>query len=122
METTTSKQTGPALLRLAYTTEFLIALLAIFQVWAEVGGQGHLDLLPWYAKLGLASGAAFAVVRATMAAVSREPAWNGSTLKWFGIVLALLLGCGLATYYAHVNLEDDEQDQDTETSWLMPPA
>ena len=42
----------PNLLRLAYVSEFLLALLAILSLWSEVGGQGPLDLMPWYTKLG----------------------------------------------------------------------
>jgi len=98
-------------LRLAYAIEFLIALIAVFVLWSEVGGQSHLDLMPWYVKLGLGAGAAFAVVKATVAAVSQEHAWNGRTLKWSGILLVLLLGCGLASYYCHLYLEDDGDDQ-----------
>src|SRR5215475_4551904 len=108
------------ILRLAYTTQFLLALLAVFVLWSEVGGQSHLDLMPWYLKLALGAGAAFAIVKATAASVSHANAWNGSTLKWFGITLALLVGCGLASYYFHIYGESDEEDQqDTQTSSLM---
>ena len=100
------------ILRLAYSTQFLIAVIAIFVLWSEVGGQSHLDLMPWYLKLGLGGGAAFAVVKATAASVEKKQAWNGGTLKWFGILLALLLGCGLASYYYHVYGESDQDDQD----------
>src|SRR5579863_3612485 len=100
------------ILRLAYTTQFLIALIAIFLVWSQVGGQGHLDLMPWYLKLVLSAATAFAIVKATMAAVSRDAAWNGGTLKWFGIMLALLILCGLTTYYYHLYGETDEDQQD----------
>jgi hypothetical protein len=99
------------ILRLAYTTQFLIALIAVFVLWSQVGGQSHLDLMPWYLKLALGAGAAFAVVKGTAAAVSGETAWNGRTLRWLGIVLALLLGCGLASYYYHVYGESDEDDE-----------
>src|SRR5579872_4627905 len=112
------------ILRLAYITQFLIALVAVFVLWSEVGGQGHVDLIPWFGKRGLGAGAAFAIVKATAAAVSREPAWNGGTLKWFGILLALLIGCGLVTYYVHVYDEDqggDEQD-DSGVSLVLPPS
>lgn len=106
--------------RLAYSTLFLVALLAVFVVWSEVGGQSHLDLMPWYLKLVLGVGAAFAVVKAIAASVGGAHAWNGGTLKWVGILVALLIGCGLATYYVHVYGEDDEQDQDdTVTSELV---
>lgn len=104
------------ILRLAYTTQFLIALIAIFLVWGQVGGQGHLDLMPWYLKLVLATTAAFAIVKATMAAVSRENGWNSGTLKWFGIALAALILAGLATYYYHLYGESDDGDQQDDSS------
>jgi hypothetical protein len=108
------------ILRLAYSTLFLIALLAIFVAWSEIGGQTHLDLMPWYLKLGLGVGAAFASVKATASAVGGAHAWNGGTLRWFGILLALLLGCGLASYYVHVYGETDgEDEEDSVTSQLI---
>ena len=110
------------ILRLAWATQFLLAIVAVFVLWSEVGGQSHLDLMPWYLKLGLGAGAAFAVVRATVAAVSGPSAWNGGTLKWFGIMLALLAGCGLASYYYHLYGEEDEEDQqDSVTSLVVDP-
>ncbi len=108
------------ILRLAYTTQFLLALLAIFVLWGEVGGQSHLDLMPWYLKLGLGVGAAFATVKATAAAVSHERSWNRGTLRWAGILLLLLIGCGLASYYFHVYGEqEEEQDDESVTSGLI---
>ena len=109
-------------IRLAYATEFLIAVIAVYELWSQVGGQSHLDLMPWYLKLGLGAGAALAVVKATEAAVSQERAWNGTTLKWLGILLVLLLACGLASYYAHLYLEDngDDQRDDNTAAWVMP--
>ena len=99
------------ILRLAYAALFLIALIAVFTLWSQVGGQSHLDLMPWYLKLGLGAGAAFPAVKATAAAVAGSHAWNAGTLKWLGIVLLLLTGCGLASYYCHMYLETDEEDQ-----------
>ena len=99
------------ILRLAYVTLFLIALIAVFVLWSEVGGQGHLDLLPWYVKLALGGGAAFACVQATVAAVSSKQAWNRRAPRWCGLLLALLAACGVAAWYSHVYLETDE-DQD----------
>jgi hypothetical protein len=106
------------ILRLAYATQFLIALIAVFVLWSEVGGQVHLDLMPWYFKLAFGAGAAFAMVKATAAAVSHEHPWNGQTLKWLGIMLALLVGCGLASYYCHMYLESDEGDDQQESSLI----
>jgi hypothetical protein len=107
------------ILRLAYATQFMIALIAVFVVWGQVGGQGHLDLMPWHVKLGLGAGTAFAAVRATMCAVSAKNPWSGGTLKWFGIMLALLAGCGMASFYFHVYGESDEQEEETVTSQLV---
>ena|SRR5436190_18511286 len=105
------------LLRLAYSALFLIALIAVFVVWSQVGGQGHVDLLPWYVKLALGVATALSVVRATASAVAGERAWNGHTLRWFGLTLALGIVCGLATYYAHMYMEEtDESDQGTDTT------
>ena len=107
------------ILRLAYTTLFLIALLATFELWSQVGGQSHLDLMPWYLKLILGAGAAFSVVKAAAAAVAGERAWNRQTLRWAGILLALLIGCGLASYYAHLYLEEDEQEEQSVSELQM---
>ncbi|HTS28212.1 MAG TPA: hypothetical protein VMH81_20200 [Bryobacteraceae bacterium] len=110
------------LLRLAYATQFLIAIMAIFVLWSQVGGQSHLDLMPWYLKLALGGGAAYATVKATMAAVAQERPWSGPTLKWLGILVALLVGCGLSAYYYHLYGEtDDADDGDSQTSsWVVP--
>ena len=110
-------------LRLAYATQFLIAAIAVYELWSQVGGQSHLDVMPWYVKLALGAGAALAVVKTTHAAVSHEHAWNGGTLKWCGILLVLLVGCGLATYYCHLYLEDNgDQDSggdNTAVGWVI---
>ena len=108
------------ILRLAYATQFLLALIAVFLLWSEVGGQTHLDLMPWYLKLGLGGGSAFAVVKATAASVGGPTAWNGRTLRWLGILIVLLIGCGLSSYYVHLYGEQDEddQDQDQTISWI----
>jgi hypothetical protein len=107
------------ILRLAYTALFLIALLAVFELWSQVGGQTHLDIVPWWLKLGLGSGAAFATVKATAAAVSAERSWNRRTLRWVLILLALLAGCGLASYYAHLYGEDEEDGEQENVSRLI---
>jgi hypothetical protein len=122
------------ILRLAYSTLFLIALMAVFVLWSQVGGQSHLDLLAWPVKLGLGLAAAYGVVRTTAASVAGERAWNSHMVRWLGLTLAVLAACGYASYYAHVNLEDtDEADQQQNTtiskmcapqwgsqSWLQP--
>ena len=114
------------LLRLAYSALFLVALVAVYVAWSQIGGQGHVDLLPWHIKMALGVATSLAIVRATAASVAGERAWNGHTLRWLGLTLALAVICGLATYYAHLYLEesDDESDQpsDTTVSLSIPPA
>jgi hypothetical protein len=107
------------LLRLAYSTQFVISLVAFFFLWGEVGGSAHLDMMPWYLKLGLGAAASLAFVRATAAAVAHEQAWNGKTLRWSGILASLLVFCALATYYYHVYEDPTEEDEDVVTE-LQP--
>jgi hypothetical protein len=114
------------LLRLAYSALFLIALVAVFVAWSQIGGQGHVDLLPWHIKMALGVATAFTIVRATAAAVAGERAWNGHTLRWLGLALALAVICGLSTYYAHLYLEETDEDSDqpadTTVSLRIVPA
>ncbi len=97
------------LYRLAYAIEFLIALPVVFAVWGQAAGQGHLDLVFWYWKLGLALAIAWAAVRATAAAVEHERAWNLRTLKWVAVVGLLAVGAGMVTYYFHLYYEGEEE-------------
>ena len=101
------------LLRLAYTTQFLLAWIAVFFVWEEVGGPYHLDLMPWWLKLGLGTGVAYAAVRATAASVAGDSAWNRSTVRWCSVMVALAIGCAVANYYCDLYGEADEQGSDT---------
>jgi hypothetical protein len=109
------------LLRLAYATQFLIAIIAVFVLWSQVGGQSHLDYMAWQVKLLLGGGVAFSAVKATAAAVAGERAWNGKTLRWFGILLVLLVGCGLASYYVHLYVEPDDDNQQDNSALLLVP-
>lgn len=112
-------------LRLAYIAVFLIALMAVFTAWSQVGGQGHLDLVPWSLKLVLGAGAAYAITRAASAAVAGERGWNGHSVKWLGLALATLFLCGMASFYAHNNLEDNSDESDESgaaiSSYLRKP-
>jgi peptidoglycan/LPS O-acetylase OafA/YrhL len=109
----------PYWLRLAFVAEFLLALVAILEVWREVGGQNHLDLLVWYAKLSLAVGLALVTVLGTMAAVSHERAWNAKTIAC--LLLAMLIAGAMvaATYYVHVHENDDSGDSGDESVALI---
>ena len=103
----------PVLLRLAYVSEFLLALIAALMLWSQVGGQGHLDLMPWYDKLGLSVALALVTVLGTMSAVGHERAWNARTLAF--LLMGLLIAGAMAalTYYYHVHEEDDDEGGNT---------
>jgi hypothetical protein len=102
------------MLRIAYVCEFLLALFAISVVWGQIGGQDHLDMMPWYDKFSLIFALALVTVVGTTAAVSRERAWNGIVFACVAMALLLLCAMGAVTYYYHVH-EDQEKDSDNTT-------
>lgn len=112
----------PKLLRLFLALEFLLALIAGFTLWSQVGGQGHLDLIPWYVKLGLGVGAAYGAVKATAASLFAERAWNRRALRWFSILLSLALAAGLITYYYHLYEEPAGEEENVTAALCPPPA
>ena len=97
-------------LRIAYTLQFVLTLMAIYEIWPQVGGQGHLDLMPWYDKLSLSVALALVTVLGTMAAAAHERAWNARTIAF--LLMAILIAGAMAalTYYYHVHEDDDEGD------------
>ena len=94
-------------MRYAYALEFLIACMASQVLWAEIGGTGHLDLIPWYYKLVLIPGLALTAVLATAAAVESDRPWNGRVLAWGSAAILVAAGMAVATYYAHVHESDE---------------
>jgi hypothetical protein len=84
-----------------------IALIAVLVLWGQVGAQSHLGP----DALGSQTGSAWAVPSRKVPRLRRLRAWNGKSLRWLGLMLALLLGCGLASYYARVYEEADRGDQ-----------
>jgi hypothetical protein len=106
------------LLRLAYAFEFLLALIAIFTAWSEIGGQSALDLMHWGWKLGLGAGLAAAVVAYTAAIVSQNSLWTLRSARWLAAIAVLGLAIGLVTYY--YTLEEDTIDSDESGTALAP--
>ena len=105
-----------AWLRFAYAFELLLAIIAVYTVWGQVGGQGHLDIMAWYWKLGLGGGMSVAVVALTAAVAGQERTLNRRTVLWT-IVMVLLAGAMAAvTYYYHINEPVDEQDGEETTT------
>lgn len=105
---------GPNWLRLAYAAEYLLALQTVLPVWTQVGGQGHMDLLPWYLKLVCAAAWAWCAVRLTAALVEASPN-RRSVRVWATSVLAVSIVMGCITFYYHSHEVQDEPDSD-ETS------
>ena len=113
----------PYFSRFAYICEFLLALLAVSVIWGQVGGQGHLDIMPWYWKLLLGCGACGAVVLFTKSLMERGRFWNASTISWFGCLLMLAFLMGATTYYYHLHESQEETDSEESTTaaWLAGP-
>ncbi len=100
----------PKWLRLAYCAEFLLALQVILSLWLEVGGAGHLDLMPWYVKLIGISGLAWCVVRLSAALVEQSKA---ATRWWLTAVLLIGAALGLITYYYHLHENGDTEGEES---------
>jgi heme/copper-type cytochrome/quinol oxidase subunit 3 len=98
-------------LRIAYAVQFVVTLMAVFEVWGQVAGQGHLDLAPWYSKLLLGVALSLATVKATAAAVRRDKIWNAQTSKWLAVALALIAAMGILTYYEHMHEPADGDEE-----------
>jgi hypothetical protein len=115
----------PYLLRLAYISEFFIALIAVLVGWSQIGGQNHLDIMPWYDKLVFSVSLALVIVFGTMAAVRHEKAWNFRTVAC--LIAGLLIAGGMAavTYYYHIHEDDEDDDTDSGSHALLyvhPPG
>ena len=95
-------------LRIAYAIQFTVTMMAVFEVWGQVGGQGHLDLMPWYGKLLLAAALSLAAVKATAAAVQRDRFW--ASRWWLAAVLALIAVMGILTWYEHIHEPADDEE------------
>jgi hypothetical protein len=93
------------LLPVLYALEFLIALIAVYTVWGELGGQDYLDYMPWYWKAGIGFCTAAAVVKLTAAIAAKR------RITIWAIVLASLgIGAGIVTYYYQLNAPQDQED------------
>ena len=102
------------ILRFAYGTEFLVALIAIFTFWSQVGGQTHLDLMPWYLKFGISMSAAAAIVKLTA---------RGGRV-WWGVLISIIAGAALVTYYYHLYepMDPDDSGDSTITQYFYCPT
>jgi hypothetical protein len=110
------------LLRFAYVCEFLLALLAIFTAWSEIGGQAALDIMHWGWKLGFAVGLAFAVVRFTASYVSAKKVGKFNGAGWLLLILLLTAAMGVVTYYYTVQEQSGESDEPADTVTIYYPC
>jgi hypothetical protein len=95
-------------LRIAYAIQFVVTMMAVFEIWAQVGGQGHLDLMSWYAKLLLAAALCLATVKATAAAVQGDRFW--AARWWLAAVFAVIVVMGMLTLYVHAHEPADDEE------------
>jgi Na+/proline symporter len=103
---------SPNWLRLAYSFEYVLTLLVSVELWAQIGGQGHMDLIAWYLKLACILLQAWCVVRFTAAIVENPKVWTMRTRWWLAsLVMTAMLMAGI-TFYYHLHEVSDETDSD----------
>lgn len=105
--------TRTKLLRFAYVCEFLLAIIAIFTAWSEIGGQSALDLMYWGWKLGLSAPLAAAIVGYTAALLSEQNMWTLRSARWLTIIVILLLAIGVVTYYYALQVDNGDSDDNS---------
>ena len=101
------------LLRLVYVCEFLLAIVAIFTAWSEIGGQA-LDATHWGWKLGFGVALAMAIVALSAALVAEDALVTLRGARWLAAILALIAGMGTVTYYYSQQVDNGDSD-DTST-------
>ena len=112
----------PQLLRLAYAVEFLLALVAIFTAWSEIGGQAVLDLMHWGWKLGLSLALAAAIVGLSATAAVEEKLWTFRSARWLAAVLVCVLAMAAVTYYYSLQADTGDGDESGTVSAASPAA
>lgn len=105
--------TPTKILRIVYVCEFLLAIVAIFTAWSEIGGQSALDLMHWGWKLGLSVPLAAAIVAYTAALLSEQRIWTLRSARWLTAILILLLAIGIVTYYYALQVDNGDTDENS---------
>lgn len=109
-------------LRVVYAFEFLVAVIAIFTAWSEIGGQDALDLMHWGWKLGLSVALAFAMVAYTAALAAADSIWTLRSARWLTIMVVLMLVIGVVTYYYALQVDTSESDENGTISMSQFPG
>ncbi|HEY7306492.1 MAG TPA: hypothetical protein VH601_20370 [Bryobacteraceae bacterium] len=102
---------SPKTLRFGYVCEFLIALIAIFAAWSEIGGQPALDVMHWGWKFGLSVALAASIVAYTAALIAEESLWNLRAARWLTTIVIIIIGIGVVTYYYALQADTGESDE-----------
>jgi hypothetical protein len=110
----------PKLLRLFYVLEFLIAIMAIFTAWSEIGGQAALDLMNWGFKLGLGLLLAGSIVGYSAALAITERLWDVRSLRWLAAIVVIVVAMGVVTYFYVLQEEAGESDETGIVSLRLP--
>jgi hypothetical protein len=110
----------PKLLRLAFVLEFLVALVAIFTAWSEVGGQAALDSMAWFWKLGLSVFLAIAIVGFSAALTLEDRLWTLRSARWLTGLILIIVAMGMVTYYFQVQLESGDGEENSAVSNRLP--
>ncbi len=110
----------PRPLRIAYAIEFLLALIAFFECWSQIGGQGPLDLMPWWMKIVFATAFSSLVVKVTSIAVRNDAPLSVPLVRWALALVLVLVIIALTTYYFHLfePSDDENADEPVTTSFL----
>jgi hypothetical protein len=112
----------PRFVRLVYAFEFLVALVAIFTAWSEIGGQAALDLMYWAWKLGLGFSLAASIVAFTAAMIAEESAWTLRSARWLAVIIILACGIGVVTWYYTLQEQVNEPEENGAVSMLLSPV
>ena len=95
----------PKLLRVVFTLEFLVALIAIFTAWSEIGGQSVLDAMHWAWKMGLSLALAVSTVGYSAAIAAEDKLWTLRSARWAAAVVVSLLAIIAVTSYFALQVE-----------------
>ena len=99
--------------QILYAIEFLIALMASITLWSQAGGQYHLDLMPWYWKLGLPVAAATTFTRLTMCRADASTPKKRAAAWLLAMLLVIACACTV-TYYYHLYEPQDNNEETTD--------
>lgn len=110
----------PKLLRLFYVLEFLIAIMAIFTAWSEIGGQAALDLMNWGFKVGFGLLLAGSIVGYSAALAITERVWDVRSRRWLAAIVVIVVAMGVVTYFYVLQEEAGESDETGIVSLRLP--